>query len=217
MHFLCFSTAKFWHNLNSIFELTFLLTPPNPINSTNPNSIPTMTVTQARTTRNSQRSVLSAQHRSSLTLVQHSTTFGTSTHTPSIFRPIGSSAESISTNQNQGSCTPCRNTAASENLEADISREEDHAPSPLEYIDNTQDLPNSPPDPGDGDDGDEDPEDPHNDDDVPLSNRNERFLEVMSSLAAGISSLCQPQSAPRPDKVKVREPDTFDGSDLCKL
>ena len=106
---------------------------------------------------------------------------------------------------------------ASENLEANNSREEDRAPSPLECIDNTQDLPNDPPDPGDGDDSDEDPEDPHNDDGVPLSNRNERFLEVMSSLTAGISSLCQPPSAPRPEKVKVQEPDTFDGSDPCKL
>ena len=92
---------------------------------------------------------------------------------------------------------------ASENLEANISREEDRTPSPLEYIDNTQDLPNDLPDPGDGDDGDEDPEDPHNDNGVPLSNRNERFLEVMSSLAAGISSLHQPPSAPRPETVKV--------------
>ena len=40
-----------------------------------------------------------------------------------------------------------------------------------------------------------------NDDDVLLQNRNERFLEVMSSLAAGISSLHQPQSTPRPEKV----------------
>ena len=39
----------------------------------------------------------------------------------------------------------------------------------------------------------------------------------MSSLAAGISSLCQPQSTPRPEKVKVWEPDTFDGSDPHKL
>ena len=111
----------------------------------------------------------------------------------------------------------CRNPDASENLEANISREEDRTPSPLEYIDNTQDLPNNPPDPGDGDDSDEDPENSHNNDSIPLSNRNERFLEVMSSPAAGISSLCQPQSAPRPEKVKVREPDTFDGSDPCKL
>ena len=39
----------------------------------------------------------------------------------------------------------------------------------------------------------------------------------MSSLAAGISSLRQRPSAPRPEKVKVREPDTFDGSDPRKL
>ena len=176
-----------------------------------------MTITYTRATRNSQRSVLSAQPRSSLTLVQCSTTFGTSTHTSSVFRPIGSGAESISTNQNQELQTPHRNPNASENLEANISREEDCAPSPLEYINNTQDLSNDLPDPGDGDNGDEDPEDPHNDNGIPLSNRNERFLEVMSSLTAGISSLCQPPSAPRPEKVKVREPDTFDGSDPCKL
>ena len=176
-----------------------------------------MTVTHTRTTRNSQRSVLSAQPRSSLTPVRRSTTFGTSTHTSSVFRPIGSGAESISTNQNKELQTPHGISDASKNLEANVSREEDHAPSPLEYINNTQDLPNDPPDPGDGDNGDEDPKDPHNKDGILLSNRNERFLEVMSSLAAGISSLCQPPSAPKPEKVKVQEPDTFDSSDPCKL
>ena len=39
----------------------------------------------------------------------------------------------------------------------------------------------------------------------------------MSDLAAGIRTLRQPPAAPRPEKVKVREPDTFDGSDPRKL
>jgi Ty3 transposon capsid-like protein/Zinc knuckle len=173
-----------------------------------------MTIT--RTTRNSQRAVLSAQRRSSLTPARHSTTFGTSARTSSIFHPVGSGAESISTQRPR---TPRATLAASVDNEANNSREEDRATTPLDYIDNTQETPQDPQDPDGGDDdGDGDPDDPN--DDEPRDNQqrsDDRFLQVMSDLAAGISSLRQPQSAPKPEKVKVREPDTFDGSDPRKL
>ena len=45
----------------------------------------------------------------------------------------------------------------------------------------------------------------------------ERFLQVMSDLAAEIHTLHQPRTESRPKKVKVREPDTFDSADLRKL
>jgi hypothetical protein len=132
-----------------------------------------MTITQTRTTRNSQRSVLSAQRRSSLTPARRGATFGTSTRTSSVFRPIGSGAESISTNQNQGPRTYRANPEASADND---SREEDCAPTPLECIDNTQEAPQDPPDPDGGDDnGDGDPNDPN---DEPRNNPqgNDRFL-----------------------------------------
>ena len=44
-------------------------------------------------------------------------------------------------------------------------------------------------------------------------NEGERFLQVMSDLAAGIRTMRQPQPAARPEKVKVHKPDTFDSAD----
>ena len=71
------------------------------------------------------------------------------------------------------------------------------------------------PDPEDGGDGDE-PDDPN--DESPEDNEpGERFLQVMSDLATGICTLCQPYTKSRPKKVKVQEPDTFDSTDPCKL
>jgi hypothetical protein len=113
---------------------------------------------------------------------------------------------------------PHANPTASADNRANNSREEDCTPTPLDYIDNTQEAPQDP-DGSDGD-GDGDPDDPNNDDpqDKPQDNRrDDRYLQVMSDLAAGISSLCQSQSAPKPEKVKVREPDTFDSSGPRKL
>ena len=71
--------------------------------------------TQTQITRNSQCASLTAQQRSSLTLVQCSTTFSTSAHPASFFHPIGSGTESINTNQAQRPRTPCANSEASNN------------------------------------------------------------------------------------------------------
>ena len=104
--------------------------------------------------------------------------------------------------------------------EANTTAREHNSPG-LEYIDGTEDLPGDLPDPDDGDDSDNgDPPDNPPIDEPPANphqNENEWFLHVISDLAAGIRTLRQPPSAPRPEKVKVWEPDTFDDSDLCKL
>ena len=149
--------------------------------------------------------------------MQCSTTFGTSARTSSVFRPIGSGAESISAQRPR---TPRDYTAASETEEANTTARERNSPG-LEYIDGTEDLPGDPPDPDDGDDGNDGdpPDDPPIDEPPtnPHQNENERFLQVMSDLAAGICTLCQPPSALRPEKVKVQEPDNFDSCNPCKL
>ena len=87
----------------------------------------------------------------------------------------------------------------------------------LDYVEDNQENPQDPPDPDpeDGGDGNE-PDDP--DDESPEDNEpGERFLQVMSDLATGICTLRQPRTESRPEKVKVWEPDTFDGTDPCKL
>ena len=91
---------------------------------------------------------------------------------------------------------------------------DDREPTPLDYVEeNPQDPPD--PDPEDGGDDDE-PDDPDNE--SPKDNEpRERFLQVMSDLATGICTLRQPRTESRLEKVKVREPDTFDGADLHKL
>src|SRR3984885_13225953 len=169
-----------------------------------------------RTTRNSQCAGLAAQPRSSLTPARRTTTtFGTSARVITAFRPIGSGAESISSAPKQH-----ETHKPSENTEI---LDEDHTVTPLEYADENQDDLEQPPnpDPEDGDrgDGGDPPDDPGNDepDDDEPPNGGERFLQVMSDLAAGIRTMCQPQPAARPEKVKVHEPDTFDGADPRKL
>ena len=145
-----------------------------------------MTLTQIRTTRNSQRTQFSARARSSLTPARRSTTFGTSARASSVFRPIGSGAESISAHRPR---TPREDSTAFETEEANTTARERNSPG-LEYIDGTEDLPDDPPDPDDGDDGNDGdpPDDPPADEPPanPHQNENERFLHVMSDLAAGI-------------------------------
>ena len=83
-----------------------------------------------------------------------------------------------------------------------------------------QDLPGDLPKPDDSDDSnDGDPPNEPDHAELPREphNENERFLQVMLDLAAGICTLHQPPSTPQPEKIKVQEPDTFDGSDPCKL
>ena len=86
----------------------------------------------------------------------------------------------------------CANPAASADNKADDDlRKEDRTSTPLEYVENTQEAPQELQDPdGRDDDGDGDPYDPNNDEpqnNLPRSN--DRFLQVMADLAAGISSL----------------------------
>ena len=83
----------------------------------------------------------------------------------------------------------------------------------MDYVEEHQENLQDPPDSNleDGGDGD-DPDDPNNE--SPKDNEpGERFLQVMSDLTTGICILRQPHSKSRPEKVKVQEPDTFDGAD----
>ena len=142
------------------------------------------------------------------------TTFGTSAHVISTFQPIGSGAESISTHAVQNlrkiCAKPTKNSAPIETIHDYPDN------TSLNYVHDTQEISENPPDPdprNGGDDGDPpnniDNDEPDND---KPRNGNDRFLQVMSNLATGIRALHQP--APQPEKVKVREPDTFDGTDL---
>ena len=97
----------------------------------------------------------------------------------------------------------------------DFSQNIDNS-SPTEHLDLHHNFPEDPPQPDHGDDGDP-PNDPYNNEPDQPQNENERFLQVMSALAVAIHTLHSPQSAPKPEKVKVREPDTFDGSDPDRL
>ena len=110
--------------------------------------------------------------------------------------------------------TPCTSHKVLEETENIL---DDREPTPLDYVEESQENPQdlSDPDLEDGGDGDE-PDDPNNK--SPKDNEpGERFLQVMSDLAAGICTLCQPCSESRPEKVKVWEPNTFDGADPHKL
>ena len=167
------------------------------------------TQTQTCTTKNSQHARLSAEPRSSINPIPHTTTtFSTSAHIVTTFRPVGSGAESISTYKAQ---TPRTSHKVSEETENVL---DDREPTLLDYIkdnqENPQDLPD--PDPEDGGDGKE-PNDKSPEDNKPR----ERFLQVMSDLAAGICTMRQPCTESRPEKVKVWEPNTFDGADPHKL
>ena len=167
------------------------------------------TQTQTRTTKNSQHARLSAEPRSSINPVPcTTTTFGTSACVVTAFRPVGSGAESISTHKAQ---TPHTFRKVSEETENIL---DDREPTPLDYVKESQENPQDPPDPNlqDGGDGDE-PDKPDNESPEP----GERFLQVMSDLATGIRTLHQPCTKSRPKKVKVWEPNTFDGADPCKL
>ena len=142
--------------------------------------------TQTRTTKNSQCARLSAEPRSSINPVPRTTTtFGTSAHVVTAFRPIGSGAESISTHKAQ---TPRTSRKVSEETENIL---DDREPTPLDYVEESQENPQNPPDPDPEDGGDDDePNDP--DDKSPEDNEpGERFLQVMSDLAAGIRTLRQ--------------------------
>ena len=173
---------------------------------------------QPRSIRNSQCVGLSTQFRSSLTPIRCSTTiFSTSTHVISTFRPLGSGAESISTHAVQNLHKICAKPTKNSTAIKTIHDYPDN--TSLYYVHDTQGISENPPDPdprNGGDDGDP-PDNFDNDkpDNDKPQNANDRFLQVMSNLAAGIRALHLP--APWTDKVKVREPNTFDGTDPRKL
>ena len=87
----------------------------------------------------------------------------------------------------------------------------------MDYVEDNQENLQDPPDPDPEDGGDDDEPDDPNDEEPEDNEPGERFLQVMSDLAAGIRTLCQPHTESRPEKVKVQEPDTFDGADPCRL
>ena len=127
----------------------------------------------------------------------------------------------MSTRNNQGSGTP------------EGPRDPSRVVTPLDYIDPEENpfAPNQPPNP-DNDHGsnhgtppspggEPDPDDPGDDgpaDDPPADNRPEgdRFIEALMTLSGSIRDLRR-DPAPKPEKIKVRDPDTFDGSNPRKL
>ena len=114
------------------------------------------TQTQTHTTKNSQHARLSAEPRSSINpILCTTTTFGTSARIVTAFWPIGSGAESISNHKAQ---TPCTSRKVSEETENILDNRE---PTPLDYVEESQENPQDPPDPNpeDGGDGDE-PDEP---------------------------------------------------------
>ena len=80
--------------------------------------------------------------------------------------------------------------------------------------------PGNDPDPGDpdDDDGDDGPPDNPPPNNPPQDDRPEgdRFIEALVQLSGSLRDLRR-DPAPKPEKIKVREPDTFDGSDPRKL
>ena len=91
------------------------------------------TQTQTCTTKNFQCARSSTEPKSSINPVLHTTTtFGTSTCIVTVFRPIGSGAESISTHKAQTPHTSCKVSEETENIL------DDREPTPLDYIEESQ-------------------------------------------------------------------------------
>ena len=173
-----------------------------------------------RTTDNSRRAGtipgLSATRRTGLprTPVQSLTTFGTSARPSNIFRATGAAPPSLS-------------PSISTRLSAFENPVDDNRGDPEEPKTPTSPLKYTPPDgpPPDGDGGGDDP------DPTPQPNPDEpdppippgppdmlnQFLGGLHELAHSITANQRPPSAPRPEKAKVRDPDTFNGSDPRKL
>ena len=181
-----------------------------------------------RTTLNSRRAGtdlgISAVRRSVLSPPRLTSTFGTSSRPSNIFRQVGSGAPSISAN-----LMSTRNTEDSGT--PDGPRDQSRVATPLDYIDpdgNPFD-PDQPPDPDNdqGNDhgdppppgGDPDPDDPGDDPDnnPPADNRpdGDRFIEAIMALSGSLKDLRR-DPAPKSEKIKVRDPDTFDGSNPRK-
>ena len=102
----------------------------------------------------------------------------------------------------------------------------------IEYIDHENNpnnsehedgLPGGGPEDPNGPDDPNDPEDPNGPDgpdsepdNEPEDNLNCLFLHALHDLSDSLQNLCQPQAV-KPEKIKVREPDTFNGTNPRKL
>src|SRR5882757_2492126 len=198
----------------------------------------------ARTTQNSRRAGtvpgLSATRRSSLahTPSQTLSTFGSSSRPKNILQATGAAPASITPSISARISafeSPRPSNIPSGMMQGDP--EHPNSPtSPLEYYDRDDaplddGPPEGPPEGNDPDDGppggDGNPgEDPDYDpDDHPTPPGSPpgtpdmagQFLGAIQSLATNLISMQRPAATPRPEKVKVREPEPFDGSDPRKL
>jgi hypothetical protein len=95
-------------------------------------------------------------------------------------------------------------------------------PTPLDYIDPLEDPPDEPPTGGNGDPDEPDdpdgPDDPNDNGSQTPSNQPpaDRFVQALFELSGSLKDLRR-NTAPKAEKIKVREPDTFDGSNPRKL
>jgi hypothetical protein len=173
-------------------------------------------MTRQRTTQNSRRAGaihgVSAVRRSILSPPRPSTTFGTSSRPSNIFRQLGEGAASTSAN-----IMSTRNTEDPEQ-----PPNNSRSNTPLEYVnpphnDNHDEPPHNG---GNGDPGDPDdpgPDDPdENGSQEPDPPHADRFVQALFELSGSLRDLRR-NNAPKPEKIKVREPDTFDGSNPRKL
>jgi hypothetical protein len=202
--------------LKSIFKLT--------LQSFHKHYLIIMSQTQGTHTTDNSRHAgsipgLSATCRTGLphTPVQPLSTFGTSAHPSNIFRTSGEAPTSLSPSISariSAFNNPVNDTHG--------GPEEPKTPtSPLNYA-----PPNRPPDPPGGRDRDGDEPDPNPDPEpdnpdphtLPGSpDMLNQFLGGLRQFAHSITANQRPPPAPQPEKVKVCDPDTFNGLDPRKL
>jgi len=180
---------------------------------------PIETRANQQTSQNSRRTGISAARRSILSPPRPQSTFGQSSRPSSIFRPISSGPPSISANlmslsPNQPrSLTPFAYTASNPNNPFEHNPSHEPEGSPGDNRGNPS-GPDGNPDPGGPDDSD----DGNNPPPIPTTdNRSDgdRFIEAILYLADSLKDLRRDPA--KSEKIKLREPDTFDGSDPQKL
>jgi hypothetical protein len=151
------------------------------------------------------------------TPVQPLSTFGTSARPSNIFRTSGEAPASLS---------PSISThiSAFDNLVDDTHGGLEEPKTPMPPLDYTP--PDGPPDLPGGGDGDSDKPDPNPNPEpdnpdlrTPPGSPDmlNQFLEGLRQLAHSITANQRPPPVPRPEKVKVCNPDTFNGLDPRKL
>lgn len=183
----------------------------------------TPTETRQRTTQNSRHAGtapgISAIRRSTLADPRPSFTFGSANRPSNIFRQVCEGAPSISANL----------------MSNPNPRETPRDSPPLKYVnpnnnqedsDNEDGLPRGGPEDPDGDGDPNGPDNPDGDDDPdggpkgsnhsPEPDPSRLFLNALHDLLDSLRVLRQPQ-APKTKKIKVHEPDTFDGTNARKL